>query len=103
MYAFQRVESLRALELIDLADVVDIRLILAENGDGACLIEGENKINTLAARRDAVAAKSDLGILEERDLAVVDDHLHLRRGHLLDLRKGRGYVRKCGKAPRGYQ
>ena len=64
--------------------------------------DNEDKINALAARRDAVAAKSDFGILEERDLAVVDDHLHLRRWHLLHLRQGRRYVRKRGEAPRDH-
>ena len=78
MNVFQRVESLAALKLIDLAAVVYVCLVFAKDRDGSCLVEGEFKIDSLAAGCDAVAAKSDLGILADRHLAVVNDDPEIR-------------------------
>ena len=73
VYVFQCVEALAALELVDVAIVIDIQLVSAQNGHGGDFAEGEvQHVRTTFIDDDPVAVKADGGLFSQQELVFVD-------------------------------
>ena len=91
---FEGVEAFAALELIDVAVMINVQLVFAQDGDGGNLIKGKNQGILTLCDNHAVTVERNRGIGEEGYLALAGNDA----GDVDGVLENGGFGHGCGVA-----